>query len=179
MLPEAVRPSAIWRANWLATLSFPWRPIFDTNCSQSLSFAALLPLPFVILATLGLASRVHRRPTWLLIIAFAVGLLPSLLGPNGVSSRRLLTATIVVPFFLAMSIDLVAIRWRQAAAAVIAAAALVWGPATYFSESSWMARDKYAFCSAECVLMPYIGPEQLPIGCHDAGRRYPAKRRQQ
>jgi hypothetical protein len=130
-----------------------------------------------LLALLGFVFGLRRRLTWFLLIALVLGLLPSLLGPNGVSSRRLLPAAMIVPFFIGTAIDHVPTRWRSLAAALIAAGVLVWGPVTFFSEGFWTARDKLAFCDLDCPLMPKANPPRLPTGCQDAGALFPGMNR--
>lgn len=169
MLPEASRPLAVWRTNLVHTLAFLWRPIDWTTCSQSLSSAVVLPLPFLFLAAFGVAAGMRRRVTWLLLIAFALGLLPTLFGANGISSRRLLPAAMIVPFFIGMALDWVGTRWRPLVAGTVAGAVFVWGPMTFFGEHFWMSRDKLAFCDIDCSLLPDRGPIESPTGCGDLG----------
>jgi hypothetical protein len=170
MVPETSRPWVVWQANWSGTLAFLWRPIHLTTCSQSLSSAVILPLPLLLLAIAGLGGAMRRRTTWFLLIAFTLGLLPTLFGPNGVSSRRLLPAAMIVPFFIGMAVDGVPKRWRGLAAASITAGVLLWGPLTYFSPQFWTARDKMAFCDVDCSLAGKENPRRLPTGCLEAAR---------
>jgi hypothetical protein len=167
MLPADPGTLASLSANWRGTLAFLWEPVRETFTSQSISGAHPLPIPFLVLAALGVLLQCRRRTTLVLLLAFCVGLLPALLGPNGVSTRRLLTAGALVPFSIAMAVDAVAVRWRGAAAVLIAVAALAWGPARYFSVSSWSVVDIFGFCAAECSLRPGVGPASIPKTCKD------------
>jgi hypothetical protein len=130
-----------------------------------------LPPPFLFLVGLGALLGLRRRTTWMLLIAFALGLVPALLGPNGVSSRRLIPAVIIAPFFMGVAVDAVRPSWRRFAAVVVTVAVLLWGPATYFSDR-WTHEDKFGFCGADCTLAP---PERLEARRGEyAGRRLPA-----